>query len=173
VKVGDLVTYDGRRWKVATSNSQYRTCTLSRPNGPSIDVPDDLDRRPVPELLELKVLCHLSTEWPFIAASARPKAGPIVKITRGRRELVMMEDWVPSDFLRPGGSVFLNPDLRLKQGEVLAATHKDGSLSRLAVTGNFGTVKNRIARKNRPRRSPKPRTVYDRLMSDGSFEDPK
>jgi hypothetical protein len=170
MKIGDLVTYAGHRWKVAVRNSQYRTCTLARPDGPSVEVPDDMDYRPLPDRPKLEVICHLATEWPFIAAPVRPRSGPVVKITRRRQDLMVMYDWVPSDFLRPGGSIFLNPELHLRQGEVLAATHQDKSLSRMVVTATFGTIKRRIAQQNKPKSAPRVRTVYDHLMDD-PFED--
>lgn len=107
--------------------------------------------------------------WPFIAAPRRRHVedGHVVQVSRTRRGrttvLVPLRHWVPSHWLRAGGSVFFNPALRLGIGEVLVALHSSGRLSRLTVTRAFGSVK---LRKARIAPKPVPPTRADRLLND-------
>jgi len=82
-----------------------------------------------------------------------------------------MVEWVPSDILRSGGSIFVNPALRLRTGEVLSAVYADGSLGRVNVKTTFGTVQHRVARQQQ--QEIEPRSIYERLMGggDNDFED--
>ena len=143
MKLGDVVDFDGIRWKVSSFNSHHRTCLLTRFEGDPREVPDDLDTDPDEDLPPATVLFNPSESWGCVIAPLKTKAGRIVEVRRNARVLEPMVDWVPGDFHRPGGAIFLNPELGAHRSEILAVRHANGSLSRVAVTGNFGTVQRR------------------------------
>lgn len=104
-------------------------------------------------------------QWPFVAAPIRRTGGPVVRILRSETELTPIADWVPSGFNRSGGSIFFNPALKLRLGEVLVAHHKNG-VSRIDVTPTFGTVRLRRKRAEEP----EPLTREQRLLGEDPFE---
>ncbi len=165
MKVGDVVAHAGQRWKVLTHNQDVRTCILVGFEGARLEVPDDLQPP------DLEVLCNPADSWPFVPAPIRPRAGPVLKVVRGQLGLAPFDEWVPSDFNRPGGSIFFNPKLRLRAGEVLAAQHKDGTRSRINITHSFGTVQQRQARALKPRVVKGPLGALDQLLADDSLDD--
>jgi hypothetical protein len=82
-----------------------------------------------------------------------------------------MSEWVPTDQLQLGGALFFNPELRLSRGEILIATHRNGSLTRVAITPAFGSLrlrKKRLLKANEPSTNP---TAFDRIMQDDSFDE--
>lgn len=173
MKIGDVIELDGSRWKISTHNSLYRLFTVVQANGTKREVPDDLDVQDYPDIAKATVLFNPANDWPFLTIPVRAKAGPVQKVTINRgfpRDLAPMIDWIPSDFMRAGGSIFFNPELRLRAGEVLVAVHQNGSLSRLNVTSAFATVRRRQIRAAKPA-AQKPSNVYDRLMGQDPFED--
>lgn len=160
VNVGTLVQYADRRWVICRSNELSKTITMRSWEGDTHTCADnDTD---------VVVICHPSTDWPFIAGPTRPKAGPVkaLHVTRmtKRLELEPLIDWMPSEFLRPGGSIFFNPSVGLRVGEIVVATHEDGSGSRINVGHTFATVAQRVLRATTPKKEPK--TAYDRLLGD-------
>lgn len=168
MKVGDLVEFEGVRWKVTIQRGSV--CTLTNWAGEHRELPTDHDLQPANELPPVVVLCHPPEDWPFVQVRCRlASAGPVRHMTRDGQELRPMVDWIPGDFLRPGGPMFFNPDLRLRVGEVLTAKHQRGKLSRVAVSRGFGTVARKRARHLRPQRPPGPQNVYDRLVSQDPF----
>lgn len=170
---GAIVEYEGLRWQVSSRNRQYRTCLLLRHDRQRLEVSDNADERICSGLQSLiAVVARPWLEWPFVALPARPKSGPVVRVSRTRgivtTELEPLVDWTPANFLRPGGSIFFNPRLGLKKGEVLVATHQDGSGSRVPITPAFGTVARHIAKATPPK---KPVTVFDRIVGRGILDD--
>jgi hypothetical protein len=166
MKIGDVVLYENRRWKIVSHNRDFRTSVIADFDGNKIEVPDDLDQGEL-----LSVLFNPSESWPFTSVPVKAKAGPLRRVTRGDLALRPMADWIPSDFLRPGGAIFFNPVLRLRTGEILVATHQDGTLSRITITKGFGTVRRKVARAEK-KNAPKPQqmSVYDRLMAGDIFD---
>ena len=165
MKVGDLVEFEGVRWKVTVQRG--RTCLLTNWQGETRELPEDHDRQPTNELAPAIVLCHPPEDWPFVQVRCRlPHAGPIRQMLRDGEPLQPMVDWIPGDFVRPGGPMFFNPELRLRIGEVLTAKHWRGELSRVNISRGYGTVAARRARHLRPTRPPGPENVYDRLVQD-------
>jgi len=165
MEVGDVVLYQGVRWRVLNHNRPFRLYTLTNWEGHQVEVPDDLDVHPGDEL----TVVAQPSGWPFATAPTKANAGRIVEVMRGGEPLVPLVDWVPSSLLRPGGALFFNPDLRLQLGEVLAAKYEKGRISSIRINRGFGTAARRKKRKNNPWKPPRPLTAYDRLMSD---EDP-
>lgn len=148
MQVGELVEYKGHTWRVYRTDRQVRTATLIRWDGVQEEIENDNE--------EAKVVANPSRSWPFVAAPVRSsRVGRIVKLTRVVRnrpqELIPYVDWVPSDPLRAGGSIFLNPELKFCIGEVLSAEHQDGSLSRISITKSFGTLSQRRKRAEKPK----------------------
>lgn len=165
MKVGDVVAHAGQRWKVLTHNQGARVCVLVGFDSARLEVPDDLQP---PELV---VLSNPAESWPFVPAPIRPRAGPVVKVLRGQLGLAPFDEWIPSDFTRPGGSIFFSPKLRLRAGEVLAVQHQDGSRSRINITHSFGTVQQRQARMHKPRAVKGPLGALDQLLADDSLDE--
>jgi len=164
MKIGDILFYQDRYWKLETSNREFRTCQLVSFDGTKQEVADDLDENNSTVL----IVCNPAEQWPFCSIAIKVKAGPLRGITRAGTVLTPMVDWIPSDFQRPGGAIFFNPRLRLKVGEILVATHQDGSFSRITITPGFGTLKRKAARAKA--KEPKPQqSVYDQLMDDSLF----
>lgn len=160
MKIGDLVEYEGKRWKVTKHHRSTRMCTLVAWDRSTQEVPDDRD--------EL-VLCHPPTDWPFVPLTVRPNCGPLVRVARQGEDLEPFVDWMPSALVRSGGSIFFNPDLALRPSEVLVAVLQDGHTLRVNVTRAFGTVQRRRVRAN-----PKPlrrRSAFERILDDDLFGD--
>lgn len=166
MNIGDIVSYQGTRWAVLTRDSSFGTCSLSTWEGRRIDVPDSLDKPGS----GLEVV-HRPSAWPFVAVPMRPKSGRVIEVHRGTQQLEPFEDWVPSGMFSVGGSLFFNPNLKLRPGEVLILVHERGSRSRVILTRSFGTAKHKKRRAAEPWKPRKPKTVYDHLMGKDPFED--
>ena len=136
--VGDVVEYEGHRWRVYKADAGVRTVSLVRWGGATEEIADD-----DPKL----VFFGRPSEWPVVTARVKPNAGPLMKlgIARGVRleDLQPLVDWVPSDLMRPGGSIFIHPRLKLKVGNVLVAEYRDGTASRIVITQRYGTIAQR------------------------------
>lgn len=165
-RIGDIVVYEERTWLIAKRDTSTRTAVLKDWEGLTVEVADDPGE-------SFRIVARPQRQWPFIAAPIKSKGGRVVKIVRSGVELEPLVEWVPSSRDRPGGSIFFNPALGLRLGEVLVAHHEKGELlSRIGVTRAFGTVRRRqrIAASQRPRETP--RTAAERLMSDDNlYED--
>lgn len=175
LQVGHIVECRGLRWQVSILERQTRTAQLLRAEA-KLEVPDDSDTVAYPEFGGLvSSLFHPATSWPFVALKIKPKSGPIVKIVLPRgarvRELGVLIDWVPTDFLKPGGSVFFNPELSLRRGEVLVATHQSGTLTRIQIGSQFGTIASRLEAVAKPKGPTEPLSALQRLTGNDPFED--
>jgi len=168
MEVGDVVLYQGIRWRVLNRNQSFRLCTLANWEGRQVEVPDDLEAHSGDEL----TVVAQPSKWPFVTAPSKSNAGRILEVLRDGEPLDPLVDWVPSSLLRPGGALFFNPALRLQTGEVLTVKYEKGSMSPLRINRNFGTGARRKKRKANPWKPPRPVTTYDRLMSDDDpYED--
>ena len=144
--VGELVEYGGHRWRVYKLDKGVRTVALVRWGGTTEEVADD-----DPGL----VVVDNPSEWPVVTARIKPTSGALIKLSIARRgrlqALQPLVDWVPSDLMRAGGSIFINPKLALAVGEVLIAEYKDGSASRIPITKRYGSLAQRkVARASTP-----------------------
>lgn len=158
ILIGDLVQYDNRRWRVKGYDRQVRVCQLASWDGEFIEVADNAKG--------FEVVARPQAQWPFTTAPHKRLGGAITKVTRDGRELEPLVEWVPSSFGRSGGSIFFNPALRLRQGDVLVAHYEDDSLGRINITRGFGTIKHRRARAKKPAT---PQTVGERIRSGDDF----
>jgi len=162
MKIGDIISYQGKVWKVSGQNRDYGTFVL---------VSFDAVRIEVPAALKIDPLFS-TTGWPFVALPTKAfKAGRVIEVRRDGVVLQPMVDWVPSDMLRAGGSLFFNPNLGISVGEVLVACHEKGSLTRIPIMRGFGSVVQRKRQKERPWKPKPPVTVYDRLTGRSPFDD--
>lgn len=141
MNLGTLVSFEGHRWRVYKVDRHVKTVTLIRWGGVFEEIADDNPG--------VSVVADPS-EWPVVTARVRPNAGPLAKLslTRGTRPrpLEPLVDWVPSDMGRAGGSIFINPGLKLRTGEVLIAEYKSGAVSRIVITKRYGTMAERKQR---------------------------
>lgn len=172
MKLGDVVFYEGERWKVTKHHREYRVCELTQWSLEKAEVPDDLDTNPEEGRPLASVLFNPTTDWPFVTVKIRSEgSGPVRLVQRASEQLAPFYDWVPGDLYRPGGAIFLNPDLRLRTGEVLVAGHRNGSRSRIELGPTFGTIARRKARAASPPRRPGPKNRYDRILGTDPFGD--
>lgn len=173
MRLGDIVSYGTGRWKVTKYFRDARVCELTNWAYETTEVPDDLDTIPNSELSALIVVASPVEDWPFATAQLRSTStGPVRFVSRAGNELVPLIDWVPGDLYRPGGTLFFNPQLGLRTGQVLVAVHRDGTRSRVNLNRAFGTAKRRKAvAKAGPRKPRGPRNRYDRILGADPFED--
>jgi hypothetical protein len=86
---------------------------------------------------------------------------------QGLVELTLFQDWVLADPLRPGGGLFLHPNLRLHIGDQLHIRYENGFAATISVTAAFASVEARRAKSARKaqevRKSP---TTFERLLDD-------
>lgn len=169
MNVGDIVRFEGKLWRVETHDKTARLCKLRDWEEDLVEVPDDLEDAEVEAAEgELTVYARPSEEWPFVAAPNRTGWGPVTQVLWNANPLTPLQDWVPSSKLRQGGSLFFNPALGLRSGDVVLAVHKGGRRSRVNITGGFGTIKARKA----GRMAPKPRRANraSALIDNDPFE---
>jgi len=172
VRVGDLVEYEGDRWKVTGHNRDFRVCILTNWERTKREVPDDADVPTDEGPTPVTVICNPNQDWPFVQARIRSEsAGPVQQILRGGTPLAPLHDWVPSGLYRPGGPIYFNPTLRLRIGEVLVAVHAGGARGRIGLGKQFGTAARRKARAEAPKRPAGPKTRFDRILADPFGED--
>ena len=162
MKIGDIVHHEGRLWKVSARNRDFGVFVL---------VDAEANRTEVASNESLEVL-HSITAWPFVALSTKAfRLGRVVEVKRNGQVLTPLVDWVPSDMVRAGGSLFFNPSLNLRVGDTLIARYEGGSVGKVPITKAFGNVRQRKVRKNNPWKPPAPKTTYDRLTGPGLFDD--
>ena len=167
IAVGDLIFYRHTFWRALKADRMTRTVTVEDWSGREDEIANDLDETSQ----DCRRVCNPQQDWPF--ATSLPKDTPIADLHLYRqgvdRKLRPYVEWVPSDRLATGGSIFHHPELELKYGETLSARHEDGSRSQIPISRGFGTQKRRQAvydAKNK-----KPRTAYDHLLAEDDYEE--
>jgi len=173
LKVGDLVIWSGARWLVKSIERQTKSAVLSPPDNHPTQRPEvvamNLD---VTSPKACVVVGNPLTDWPFVVAKPKRTLGRLVSVLRPTRDrevlLQPLIDWVIQDTRQIGGSIFLNPALRLRIGEVLVAVYEKGRMN-IDIHRNFGTTRERVARATPPP-DLGPRTSYDRLL-ESDFDD--
>ena len=164
MKLGDVVQQEGTYWMVVRYDPRRtRTADLLSSAGPLVTVPFDAP---------VEVVANPSQDWPYVALKVSPRLGPIKNLSRppSAQDLVLYRDWMPSEPSRAGGSIFLNPKLRLRHGDYLLAHHENGKTSGISIQATFGTV---AQNKKRVEAKPKPveRTAFSRLLEDKQLGD--
>lgn len=145
MKLGDIVRYQDSTWIVRHYDPRRtRTAQLLQADGRAEEVPHDLE---APELI---VVANPSENWPFIMVPERPRWGQVRTVNRvsltGLVPLILLEDWVMADPLRPGGALFLRPDINLRIGDQLHVQFSNNFATMVAITPSFATVKDRKIR---------------------------
>ena len=136
MEVGDLVDYEGQRWFVLSYDRVAKVVALFSQLSERIELPRDFD---ITNPNFLQVVVNPSQKWQLLTAPIKSSAGPFVKLVvpglPGRPEIFLAPwiDWIPSDPLRDGGSFFVNPERKLRPGVLLLATHRNGSVVRVAL----------------------------------------
>lgn len=158
LQIGDLVEFEGARWLVSQQHRGVRTVILRQLDGKSLEIANDL--------ATCKVIAHLPN-WPFLTLPNKTSPLTEITITRGQKTSVLkpMHAWVPAEPLHNGGCVYFNPKLDLRPGEVLAAKHANGSMTRVNVTKTFGTLRRKVAIEEAKKPSV-PQTRYDHLLME-------
>lgn len=163
MKVGDVVEHEGRLHRVLRHNRLVHVMVAAPWEGDPVEIADN---DPI-----VKVVHNPAAEWPMTTVPLRHKAGPMRAVLHRGRELEPLLEWMPSDPFRPGGAVFLSPQLNLKRGEVLTVRHQDGSTSRLVVGKGFGTIAQKQRRQRAKQAAPKRQpNAFDRIW-EGDDED--
>jgi hypothetical protein len=162
IQIGDLVEFEGVRWLVSHQHRGVRTVILRQLDGASQEIANDH--------AACKVIAHLPTKWPFLTLPE--KTSPITEITIARESKTLalkpMHAWVPAEPLHNGGVIYFHPKLDLRTGEVLAAKHANGTLTRVNITKSFGTLRRKLAIEE-AKKPVIPQTRYDHLlMADDS-----
>lgn len=166
MKAGDLIEYKKTRWRVLHLNRTTRLVSLIGLDNSKIEIPDNLD---IVEPENCQVVAVPATTWHTVTAPIKKGAGKIVKLIlpslrSAPRELLEGYDWISADPSREGGSLFLNPVVGLKAGDVVLAEYLNGTRNRITITNLIGTVAQKQARMV-PKEAPKP-SVYDQVLFD-------
>lgn len=163
MRIGDLIEYEGSRWVIVSYDKLVRVGLALDAAGARREVADDAEG--------LVVVGNPASDWPTIMAPLKLGAGPFVKLSQpglpGQPERVLepWTQWIQSDPVRDGGSLFIHPSVRLLNGEVLLAQHRNGTVVRLLVPRNFGTVAQRQARVVKPV-PPEPMNRFNHILDD-------
>jgi hypothetical protein len=174
VEVGDLVSYEPsgafrQRWVVTSYERIAKVVTLIGQDGAKIEIPVEAN---VTDPTNPQVICHPPKVWQLLTAPVRSAAGPFVKMVipaiLRRPEIVLEQwvDWIQSDIFREGGSFFVNPDLRLRQGVLILATHKNGHSVRITVPSTLGTSASRKAAKTATIKPKEEFNRFNRILRD-------
>jgi hypothetical protein len=161
MKIGDLVEHDGRRWSVLSYDQAVRVGTVVDAQGTRMELADDGGQ-----------VVATPSSWPTLAAPVRSRAGPFVKLVIPslpgfpERVLEPWVDWIQSDPVRDGGSLFIHPDVRLLPGVVLIGTHRSGALVRIQVPRTYGTVAQKQAARVVAALPPEPVNRFNRILDD-------
>ena len=165
--IGDLLEGHGAIWLVRKVDSSLKTGFLESPDG-KLQVVGFEEI----ETSGFKHLCNAAQDWP--SASLPQRRGRIVSVQRASARnsapLGRFRDWVKLDDFQIGGSIYLNPELRLVYRDRLIVAYSAGGSKpdvRLPVEipRDFVSLKAKAARQPAP--VPKgPSTLFDHLLED-------
>lgn len=161
MKVGDVVEYQKVLYRVLRANRLVHAMVLAPWGSDNIEVADNDP--------EVKELHNPADKWPVAIVMLKHRAGPMREVMRRGKALTPLLEWMPGDPFRPGGAIFLNPDLHLKRGEVLTVRHQDGTTSRVSISAGFGTVaQKRKGILKKPKLKP---NAFDRIWAGEDDDD--
>lgn len=166
--IGDLVSYEApggirQRWSVTSYDRHSRLVTLIGRDGLKVELPEEADKL---DSTNPEVICNPPKVWQLLTAPVKSGAGPFVKMVIPsilRRPEINLEpwvDWIQSDIFREGGSFFVRPELKLRPGVLILATHQKGQTIRITIPQTIGTVARRQAVVNA---ALKPREEFNRF----------
>lgn len=166
MKLSDVVRFENQIWLVRRYDpKRTRTAILIDWEGRLRSIRFDAP--------EVEVIANPTKEWPFITVRDNPKGVRITHITRIVNHLLVslnrMIDWVPSDPVRPGGSIFLNPSLGFKPSDTLLLHWEKGSPTSVRIPSGFATMEVKVARADAAKQKVEALTAYDKLLQDDGF----
>ena len=169
MKLGDIVQYENQNWMVRRyDDRETRLAVIQNAQGQNVEIPHDLDSTE-----DCRVVAHPQTDWPYVIVreSQRGKfITALTRVVRGRKvPLTLLVDWLPNDPARPGGPLYLNPQVGIQPAEVLLVSWSNGPDTSVQVPVHMGTVAQRVLRVER--KKPQEVTNYDRLLQDRFDED--
>ena len=144
MELADLVLYKDQRWVVVSLDRTCRLMALYNKLGDRVELPNDYD---LTHATELQVICNPPKSWKLLPAKVRNvSAGPFVNLGIAGSPLVLQPwvEWLPSSYNRSGGPVYIRPDVKLKPGMTLIATHQSGLQVSVIVPRSFVTVERRV-----------------------------
>lgn len=162
MEVGDLLELDGLRWLVVSFDNSTKLSLSVTIQGTRREIPDDQEG--------MVIVANPSKAWNLLIAPIKAGAGPFAKLVipgfmgRPERVLTPWVDWIQGDPTREGGSIFVHPSISLRNGDVLVATHRSGSLLRIQIPRTFGTIAQRKARLAKP--PPEPVNRFTHILDD-------
>lgn len=163
MKRGDLVLYKGSHWIVQVYDPRrLRIAQLLKADGEATEVPFDQ---------EVEVVGNPAAEWPFVTVPEKPLWGKVTTVSlvrmTGLIPITLFSDYLFSDPLRSGGSLFLRPGLGLRVGDILqVAYEKADRRTNVPIVPSFGTVAARQARAASAKLVQRPTTAIERLLDD-------
>jgi hypothetical protein len=161
---GDIVTCDGTWYVVVQVNSDDSTLLLDKDDTVLIVQSDDP---------KYKVEFNPFEQWPFIVLPHRSyKWGDLTSVAHPTNlletpvPLRIFQDWLLGEPERSGGTLYLNPKLRLRHLDRIVLTYTRGSTS-VIVPKNFRNVSIRAASSRFGRvKVAEVKTVFDHLLKD-------
>lgn len=172
MKAGDLIEWENARWLVHKVERATKSVIIISSLGQRDFIPQDLDET---EPANCKIVCNPATDWPFVTLNPSHKFGKLLTVKHpgtgptGEGLLIPFCDWIRIDPFQSGGPLFLNPELRLGFGHTLLFVFEHGQIS-FRIPKGFGTSAQRVARAATDE-EPSPRTSFDRLLDDETFDD--
>jgi len=161
MELGDLIDYEDRRWFIRKVSDATNSATAVSASGELAVIPFEAPHQVV----------AATRAWPFVVAKKSPFILVIERhhLRRRSEDLQPLVDWVQPEPGQTNGSVFFNPGLRLKFGDVLIAKLRGGGTVRITIPRNFGTMAQRLAKA--PKKVVKEdRTAFDRLLEEDDYE---
>lgn len=166
----DLLEYRGQRWVAQSHNRDARVMIIYGESGTKVEVSDSLEE----DEQDCKVIANLAKDWLVLLGPVRKGAGPFsnlsipASMSEPVRPLRMWFDWLPNDFIRDGGSIYLNPQVGARPGSIILATHRKGSVSRIVVPAVVGSVSQHVTKARAPVRpvEQRPVTRFNRILQN-------
>jgi hypothetical protein len=164
LKAGELIDFEGRRGVVRHVDRRTGVASVETVQG-YVEIRSNSDRNP--DLCA--IVADLPADWPILHLTSKIKHGAFVTLLREGEPLRPLYDFVPTTIGGRTSAVFVNPDLRLSVGEVLAGQFARG-LVRVDVRRPLVTVGEITKRAEEARQRPAPITdpyeQIDRILED-------
>ena len=131
--VGDIFRHQGTLYKVFRYVAQTRTILAHSVTGAKVELPVEIQ----------PPLFSPHRDWYVVSVKT---SSPIVTLFKPQRsgalkELLPLCDGTPTDSLRSGGPIFINPLVGMQYGESLVARHQNGSMSKVPIPRLMATTK--------------------------------
>jgi len=148
MNIGDVILYASKWWLVYKTNPALASASIQ-----SIDKEVDVIGFDTPH----QVICNPIRQWPYITLPLRK--GVIIDISILGESLKRLIDWAKIDDFQVGGSIYLNPLLKLRYKDRLVVTLKKSD-------GYIETISIDTPRSFKVFGKKKPQTFFDYLTRD-------